>query len=115
MVEVIVTDEFEAWYASLDEGDTDAVQRSVSLLEAKGVSLPFPYSSGVTSKYPMRELRVQSGGEPIRIFYIFDAARQAVLLIGGTKKGADRFYEQYIPRAERIWEQYKAEQKAGRK
>jgi hypothetical protein len=29
-----------------------------------------------------------------------------VLLIGGDKKGDDRFYERMIPVAERIWEQY---------
>jgi hypothetical protein len=54
----------------------------------------------------MRELRVQSGGAPLRVFYVFDPMRQAVLLIGGDKTGDDRFYDRMIPTAEKIWAQY---------
>jgi hypothetical protein len=36
MVEVIGTEEFEAWYQDLDEKDTEAVTRVVGLLEALG-------------------------------------------------------------------------------
>jgi hypothetical protein len=39
--------------------------------------------------------------------------RHAVLLLGGDKTGDDRFYETFLPRAERIWEEYLAEQQAG--
>ncbi|MHB8417817.1 MAG: type II toxin-antitoxin system RelE/ParE family toxin [Myxococcales bacterium] len=42
----------------------------------------------------------------MRIFYAFDPKRDAVLLIGGDKTGAGRFYERMAPTAERIWEQY---------
>jgi len=45
----------------------------------------------------MRELRVQSGGHPIRLFYAFDPARTAILLLGGDKTGDDRLYERIIP------------------
>jgi hypothetical protein len=57
----------------------------------------------------LRELRVQSGGRPLRVFYIFDAIRQAVLLVGGDKTGDARFYLVMVPFAEAIWEQYQAE------
>jgi hypothetical protein len=50
----------------------------------------------------MRELRVQSSGEPLRGFYAFDPRRTAILLIGGDKTGDDRFYETMIPIAEVI-------------
>jgi hypothetical protein len=40
------------------------------------------------------------------VFYAFDPARQAVLLIGGDKTGDDRFYERMIPLSERIWAEY---------
>lgn len=42
----------------------------VALLERRGPGLPFPYSSGIKgSRYShMRELRVQSGGDPLRVF-----------------------------------------------
>jgi hypothetical protein len=54
----------------------------------------------------MRELRVQSQGRPLRVFYIFDVRRQAVLLIGGDKTGDKRFYETMVPKAERVWVEY---------
>jgi hypothetical protein len=62
----------------------------------------------------LRELRVQSGGHPIRVFYIFDTIRQAVLLVGGDKTGNARFYLAMVPFAEAIWEQYQAEQEKKR-
>jgi hypothetical protein len=108
--EVVVTDEFESWYLSLDEQDGDAVYRVVSLLESLGPRLGFPYSSAIKgSAFPLRELRVQSGGRPLRILHAFDPKRQAVLLLGGDKTGKDRFYEETIPVAERLWTEYLAD------
>ena len=109
MIEVITTDEFVAWYDDLDEADTKAVVRVVDLLAARGVSLPFPYSSDIKgSRYTLRELRVQSGGKPLRILYAFDPLRQAVLLLGADKTGMSdkEFYATYIPQAEDLWEEY---------
>ncbi len=108
VVEIIVTDEFREWYETLTANDFDAVNRVVGLLEAKGVALPFPYSSAIKSskKCALRELRVQSSGRPLRVFYAFDPSRNAVLLIGGDKTGDDRFYEELTPKAESIWEEY---------
>jgi hypothetical protein len=76
--------------------------------EAKGPQLPFPYSSGIAgSKHDhMRELRVQSGGRPVRIFYAFDPRRSAILLIGGDKTSDKRFYETMIPIADRLYDTY---------
>jgi hypothetical protein len=73
-----------------------------------GPKLPFPYSSGINgSKHAhMRELRVQSGGCPLRVFYAFDPRRLAILLIGGDKTGDDRFYEKMIPIADDLYDTY---------
>ncbi len=107
VVEVIGTDEFAGWFRGLEAKQMDDVARVVDMLEMAGVTLPFPYSSAITgSKVAMRELRVQSGGAPLRVFYVFDPKRQAVLLIGGDKTGDDRFYDHMIPTAEKIWAQY---------
>ena len=54
----------------------------------------------------MRELRVQSGGKPIRIFYAFDPRQAAILLLGGDKTGDPRFYDQLIPVADRLYDEY---------
>lgn len=113
MVEVVGTDNFEEWFLRLDDVDGRAVVRVVGLLEDRGVSLGFPHSSAIRgSRHPLRELRVQSAGEPIRILYAFDPLRQAVLLIGGAKTGDDRFYDRIIPKAEEFWEQYLQEHTA---
>ena len=114
MVEVITTDEFAEWYSDLDEADTKAVVRAVDLLAARGVSLPFPYSSEIKgSHYALRELRVQSRGNPLRILYAFDPQRQAVLLLGADKKGLSdkEFYATYVPQAETLWKEYLQETK----
>lgn len=105
------TDEFEVWWNSLDENQQDKLAASVSLLEERGPSLPFPHSSGIKgSRHAhMRELRVQSGGDPLRVFYAFDPRRTAILLIGGDKTGDDRFYEMFVPRADDLYDEYVAE------
>jgi hypothetical protein len=54
----------------------------------------------------MRELRIQSAGRPIRIFYAFDPRRTAILLIGGTKSNQRRFYDQMVPIADRLFDQH---------
>jgi hypothetical protein len=107
--DVVGTAEFEEWFNTLSDDDTDAVIRTVGLLEARGVTLGHPYTSALHgTRHPLRELRVQSQGHPLRILYAFDPARQAVLLLGGDKTGDDRFYERMIPRAEALWEGYLA-------
>jgi hypothetical protein len=66
------------------------------------------YSSGINvSRHAhMRELRVQSGGKPLRVFYAFDPRRAAILLIGGDKTGDKRFYENMIPIADRLYDEH---------
>lgn len=106
--EVEFTDDFGAWWAELTEADQDEIGATVELLSVKGPDLPFPYSSGVQgSRHShMRELRVQSGGKPLRIFYGFDPRRAAILLIGGDKTGDRRFYKRMVPTADRLYDEY---------
>jgi hypothetical protein len=56
----------------------------------------------------MRELIVQCHGEPFRILYAFDPRRTAILLIGGNKTGDNRWYEVFVPIADRLYEQHLA-------
>lgn len=107
MIEVVVTDEFSNWFEELDDRTADDVTDSVGLLEERGVDLGFPMSSAIKgTRYPLRELRMNSRGRPLRIFYAFDVERRAVLLIAGDKSGDDRFYRHMIPRAEKVWKEY---------
>ncbi|CAN5211258.1 type II toxin-antitoxin system RelE/ParE family toxin [soil metagenome] len=102
------TDEFGDWWLELSEGQQEDVTAVALLLMEQGPNLPFPYSSGIArSRHAhMRELRVQSGGRPIRIFYAFDPRRSAILLIGGDKTGDDRFYDRMIPVADKLYDTY---------
>lgn len=90
----------------LSETEQDRIAATIKLLGARGPLLPFPFSSGVAGSRHrhMRELRVQSRGNPLRIFYAFDPRRTAILLIGGDKTGNDRFYEEYVPRADALYD-----------
>jgi hypothetical protein len=98
----------QEWYSGLSESQQDDVTAAGLLLMEQGPQLPFPYSSGINeSKHAhMRELRVQSGGRPIRVFYAFDPRRTAILLIGGDKTGDERFYERMIPIADVLYDTY---------
>ena len=102
------TDEFAAWHDALDESEQDDVTAAGLLLMEQGPQLPFPYSSGISgSRHAhLRELRVQSAGHPLRVFYAFDPRRTAILLIGGDKTGDGRFYERMIPIADALYDAY---------
>jgi hypothetical protein len=54
----------------------------------------------------MRELRIQSRGRPYRVLYAFDPLRSAILLIGGDKTGKDRWYDDHVPVADRLYDQH---------
>ena len=108
MWEVEFTDEFGVWWDTLGEAEHEAVAFSVNLLRQAGPALGFPHTSGVYgSKHSaMRELRSQCAGRPLRTFFAFDPGRVAILLIGGDKTGNNRFYDEFIPWADKIYDQY---------
>ena len=106
--EVEYSDEFEGWWNALSEEEQDSVAIYVGLLEEKGAQLRHPYSSGIQgSKHShMRELRIQHQGEPYRVLYAFDPRRTAILLCGGCKTGDDRWYNRYVPVADRLYDEH---------
>lgn len=106
--QVEYTDEFNEWWESLDEAEQESVATCVILLEERGTSLPFPYSSAVEGSKVghMRELRIQHKGEPYRVLYAFDPRRIAILLIGGNKGGDDRWHGKLIPKADKIYKEH---------
>ncbi len=52
----------------------------------------------------MRELRIQHQGRPYRVLYAFDPRRAAILLIGGDKTGNERWYDEFVPVADRLYD-----------
>lgn len=116
MWEIEYTDEFEAWWNTLTVAEQTSVTATVEMLEARGVHLGYPQSSGVNgSRHAhMRELRVQHQGDPYRVLYAFDPRRNAILLIGGNKAGADRWYETFVPLADQLYDEHLAQLKKER-
>jgi hypothetical protein len=105
------TNEFEAWWDGLGLREQNEIQAAVELLELRGPTLRYPLSSGIRGSRHghMRELRVQCGGDPYRVLYAFDPRRSVILLIGGNKTGNDRWYEQFVPIADRLYDEHVAE------
>jgi len=102
------TDEFGAWWNSLSEEEQDRIAVSVGLLNERGPNLPSPHSSAITTskRSHMRELRIQHEGHPYRVLYAFDPLRSALLLIGGNKTGDNRWYEVFVPLADRLYDEH---------
>ena len=106
--EVEYTDEFETWWEALSEDEQESIAAHVQLIELMGTNLRFPYSCDIRgSRYGnLRELRIQHKGKAIRILYAFDHRRIAILLIGGDKVGDDRWYETFVPLAEKLYTEH---------
>ena len=101
---VETTDTFDEWFDSLDDIDRANVLASMMVLRERGPMLSRPYADTVNgSSYSnMKELRVQSKGNPIRAFFAFDPKRKGILLCAGNKIGNEKkFYEVMLPIADR--------------
>lgn len=111
MWDVEYTDEFETWWDSLSEAEQESIAHDVEVLRAVGPMLGRPQVDTVQgSKFSnMKELRTQHRGDPYRTLFAFDPRRTAILLIGGTKAADDRWYEKFIPSADRLYEEHLAE------
>ncbi|HWL95373.1 MAG TPA: type II toxin-antitoxin system RelE/ParE family toxin [Phycisphaerae bacterium] len=108
MWEVEYTDEFEAWWEALAEDVQESLAHDVDVLAQIGPGLGRPRVDTIHgSKFRnMKELRTQHKGEPYRTFFAFDPRRCAILLIGGCKTGDDRFYEEYVPWADKLYQEH---------
>jgi hypothetical protein len=102
------TDQFGDWWIGLSDDEQHDIDAYVQQLMKRGPALPYPYSSDIRGSRhgQMRELRVQSGGKPIRVFHAFDPRRAAILLIGGDKTGDRRFYERMVPIADSLYDEH---------
>jgi hypothetical protein len=105
------TDAIGRWWDDLAVEEQEDVNAVVILLQHFGPALRFPYSSSVVSSRHahMRELRAQRAGRHYRILYAFDPLRTAILLIAGDKKGNDRWYDTYVPLADRLYHDHLAQ------
>lgn len=105
------TEEIRNWINTLDDDAKEAIYKNLLILKEMGPALGRPYVDSVKeSKHPnMKELRVSNKKRVFRILFAFDPERTAILLIGGDKRGDQRFYERLIPMADRLFEQHLAQ------
>lgn len=89
MWEVEYTDEFETWWDGLTIEQQEAVGQRVELLAQRGPALKRPVVGEIKGSAfdpQMKELVVEEHGS-LRVLFIFDPRRTAILLLGGDKTG----------------------------
>ncbi len=109
---ILFHDDFETEFNVLDKALQDELLAHALLLGEFGPNLGRPTVDGLKgSKHPnMKELRFGWEGGVWRIAFAFDPKRQAILLVGGNKGGADqrRFYRQLIKMADERFDDHLA-------
>lgn len=101
MWSVVLLTEVEDWFLSLDDDTMNTVAGAIDLLEQDGPALGRPTADRIkgSTLHNLKELR--PAGTSIRILFVFDPTRQAVLLVAGDKAGAwQQWYRINIPIAE---------------
>ena len=105
--EVISSPEFVEWLRNLSSTDREKVKSAIRALAQGGPSLKRPLVGKIEDSYlsNLKELIPMSSN--IRILFIFDPMRRAVLLHGGDKSvDFQDWYKKNIPIAELIYERF---------
>lgn len=106
-MKVVPLPEFDVWFSGLSKAEQKSVAKVIEMLAAMGLMLNHPHSTAINgTDLPLRELRPTKGASPLRVFYAFDPARDAVLLVGGDKGKDKKMYERLIPIAEALWKKH---------
>ncbi|MGW4844562.1 type II toxin-antitoxin system RelE/ParE family toxin [Nocardia brasiliensis] len=116
--EIFITDEVEQFLDDLWKNDRQThrlVNQAILLLERAGPAQGRPLVDCIAGSRiaNMKELRPGSAGSSeIRILFVFDPWRSAILLVAGDKAGAWRqWYRDAIPRAEKLYDAYLIERR----
>lgn len=111
MWHIDATEEYLKWFREQEPEIQDAVLSKVLLLEAFGPQLGRPHADTLKGSRikNLKELRARTSVHVLRVLYCFDEKRQALLLIGGDKKGKNEkdFYKSMIQTAETLIDRYK--------
>ena len=105
----------EVWFLGLVEEDpetADLIEEAIEMLAATGPILGRPLVDRIkgSAYHNMKELRPASaGGSEVRILFIFDPRRQAIMLAAGDKAGDWKgWYQRNIPLADQRYEEHLA-------
>ena len=109
MWEIEVTDEFLDWWRRrLDHAQREALTERIDMLAERGPDLGRPVVERIHSSrhHNMKELRSAQGGS-LRVLFMFDPRRTAIVLLGGDKSGGwNTWYEMAIPTADDLYDAY---------
>ncbi|RJO74925.1 DNA-binding protein [Nocardia panacis] len=116
--EILLTDEVEQFLDTLYETDREThklVNQAILVLEKNGPRQGRPLVDTISGSClaNMKELRPGSTGRTeIRILFVFDPWRSAILLVAGDKSGKwQQWYRTAVPRAERLYQDYSSERR----
>jgi hypothetical protein len=111
--EIRITDGVEAFLDELYESDREThrlVNDAIQVLEDNGPMEGRPLVDSLVGSTVsnLKELRPPSRGRAeVRVLFCFDPWRSAILLVAGDKAGQwKRWYQEAIPRAERLYAVY---------
>ena len=102
------TSEYQAWWNTLAVEQRSAISDRLALLREQGPALgPSLVRLIETSKHRnMKELRVSQGGA-LRVLFIFDPRRRAILLLGGDKADIwNKWYRSAVRRADALYDDH---------
>jgi hypothetical protein len=115
---LVMTRQVRDWLHALRSGDPVTrrlVPEAIDCLLDEGPALGRPLADRIAGSrlHNLKELRPGSSGtSEVRILFIFDPVRHAVLLVAGDKSGRWReWYMQAVPAAEAAYEAYLKEQR----
>ncbi|MFI5727328.1 type II toxin-antitoxin system RelE/ParE family toxin [Streptomyces cyaneofuscatus] len=111
---IIVVEPARSWLHGLRQHDRDTllqVTAAINVLQVEGPALGRPLVDRITGSAlaNLKELRPgSSGSSEVRILFVFDPARNAVILVGGDKSGSwSGWYRTAIKAAEDAYEAYR--------
>jgi len=108
--EVLLLEAVHQWFLALDPETAVQVAAAIDALEREGPLLGRPLVDRIhgSTVHNMKELRPGSvGRSEVRVLFVFDPQREAVLLVAGDKSGAWRqWYREAVPLAEQRYQLY---------
>lgn len=118
MWDVVLLAPVEEWFLGLcgsDPTTANRVMEAIDHLAEAGPGLGRPMVDRIHGSrlHNLKELRPGSAGRSeIRLLFVFDVEREAVILVAGDKAGRwSQWYRENIPVAEGRYEEYLAERK----
>lgn len=107
---VSATEEYMSWFNKLDNEAKQALTTTIMLLQEFGPQLKRPHADTLKGSQfkNLKELRAKTACHVLRVAFIFDDKRKALLLLGGDKKGKKEklFYQKLISDAETLIKKY---------